>query len=78
MKEKMSFSGVSVVICIAALLTSCTSFGPRELRQGHLAYNTAVKATMDEELLLNIVRLRYLDTLEFLEATSISAQSSFT
>jgi hypothetical protein len=78
MKEKMGFSGVSVVMCMAALLASCTSFGPRELKQGHLAYNTAVKATLDEELLLNIVRLRYLDTLEFLEATSISAQSSFT
>jgi hypothetical protein len=78
MKEKMNFSGVSIAILLAALLTSCTSFGPRELKQGHLAYNAVVKASMDEELLLNIVRLRYLDTLEFLDATSISAQSSFT
>jgi len=78
MKAEMRFSSIPVVLLIAALLTSCTSFGPRELRQGHLAYNTAVKATLDEELLLNIVRLRYLDTLEFLDATSISAQSSFT
>ena len=46
------------------------------LRQGHLEYNISVKAASDEELLLNIVRLRYLDTIEFLAINSISAQTS--
>ena len=50
--------------------------GPKMLRQGHLEYNISVKAASDEELLLNIVRLRYLDTIEFLAMNSISAQTS--
>lgn len=50
--------------------------GPQMLKQGHLDYNTSVKAAADEELLLNIVRLRYLDTIEFLATNSISAQTS--
>lgn len=57
------------------LLTGC-SVGPRMLRQGHLEYNISVKAASDEELLLNIIRLRYLDTIEFLATNSISAQTS--
>jgi len=52
------------------------SVGPNALKQGHLRYNTSVKASADEELLLNIVRLRYLDTIEFLATNSISAQTS--
>jgi hypothetical protein len=52
------------------------SFGPQNLKQGHLSYNASVKAAADEELLLNIVRLRYLDTIEFLATNSISAQTS--
>lgn len=57
------------------LFSGC-SLGPKMLKQGHLSYNTSVKATSDEELLLNIVRLRYLDTIEFLATNSISAQTS--
>jgi hypothetical protein len=52
------------------------SFGPNLLQHGHLGYNEAVKSSADEELLLNIVRLRYLDTIEFLAINSISAQTT--
>jgi hypothetical protein len=65
-------------LCIVLLLLmhcGC-SFGPQNLKQGHLSYNASVKASADEELLLNIVRLRYLDTIEFLATNSISAQTS--
>ena len=57
------------------VLVSC-SFGPQNLKQGHLSYNSSVKIAADQELLLNIVRLRYLDTIEFLATNSISAQTS--
>ena len=49
-------------------------FGPRQLERGHSAYNRAVKSASDEELLLNVVRLRYLDTLAVLATTSVSSQ----
>lgn len=64
---------------LAALLALSTAgcvFGPRQLEQGHLAYNAAVKSAADSELLLNLVRLRYLDTLDFMATTSVSSQLS--
>jgi len=68
--------GRYLLTALAVLLAGC-SFGPRHLQDGHLAYNEAVRASSDKELLLNIVRLRYLDTIEFLSVNSISAQLSF-
>ena len=68
------FALMAVFFAIS-MIASC-SVGPKALRQGHLSYNTSVKAAADEELLLNIVRLRYLDTIEFLATNSISAQTS--
>ena len=74
----MKSQQVQIIICV--LLTSLAvgcSFGPRHLEKGHIAYNSAVKAGADDELLLNIVRLRYLDTIDFMATTSISSQISF-
>ncbi len=63
--------------CLLLLLVSGCSVGPQMLQGVYLSYNDRVRATVDEELLLNIVRLRYLDTIEFLAINSISAQASF-
>lgn len=63
--------------CLLLLLISGCSVGPQMLQGVYLRYNDRVRATADEELLLNIVRLRYLDTIEFLAINSISAQASF-
>lgn len=62
---------------LAALVAGCV-FGPRQLEKGHLAYNSAVQSAADDELLLNVVRIRYLDSLEFMATTSISSQLVFT
>jgi hypothetical protein len=56
-------------------LEGCAS--AERLSEGHLAYNEAVRQAADQELLLNIVRLRYLDTIEFLANTSINSTISF-
>lgn len=66
----------SALLLALSLSAGCT-FGPRQLKDGRLAYNEAMRASDDQELLLNIVRLRYLDSLEFLATNSISAQLSF-
>ncbi len=68
--------------CAFAFLALAASpgcnFGPKQMEEGHLAYNEALRSSGDDELLLNIVRLRYLDTVEFLATSSISSQLSFT
>jgi hypothetical protein len=56
------------------LLAGCASYGPDALNQTRLHYNEVVKATTEEQLLLNIVRLRYTDTPSSLAVSAIAAQ----
>jgi hypothetical protein len=63
-----------VAILSPLLLNACSSFGPRSLQQSRLGYNEAVKSTTEEQLLLNIVRLRYADTPSSLAVSAIAAQ----
>lgn len=62
------------MLCAAVGLTGCTVIGPESIRSGRLAYNEAVQVTSDQELLLNIVRLRYRDTPTILQIASINTQ----
>jgi len=61
-----------VVAC--ALATGCSVIGPRSLQQSRMQYNEVVKTTSEEELLLNIVRLRYTDTPSSMQVSNIAAQ----
>jgi len=76
MKPDTFFYYILASCLILVQITGC-SVGPQLLQGVYLSYNDRVRATADEELLLNIVRLRYLDTIEFLAINSISAQASF-
>jgi len=61
-------------VAVAMLVAGCTSFGPAVLLRGRLQYNEVVKTTGEEQLLLNIVRLRYTDTPSSLAVSAIAAQ----
>jgi hypothetical protein len=69
---------IEVISLIAALisLAACNHVGPRGLKSGRVLYNEAVATTSNEQLLLNLVRLRYRDNPSFLDVTSISTQYS--
>ncbi len=54
------------------LLTGC--FGPTTIRQTRIRYNEAIVRTNDEELLLNLVRLRYNEHPSFLPVSGLNAQ----
>ena len=54
----------ATLLCL--LLAVGCSFGPAMLPRTHLGYNEAIRQATTEELLLNIVRLRYLDIPYFL------------
>jgi hypothetical protein len=63
----------------AALLTSgCTHLGPESLRATRIDYNRAIQQTNDQELLLNLVRLRYRDTLYFLNVERVASSLEIT
>lgn len=57
-------------------MTACNSFGPNSLKAIHPLYNSAIIDTMNEEFLQNIVRLRYRDTVSFLDVVSVTSSSS--
>jgi len=58
------------------LLAGCGSIGPDQVRVNRTAYNEAVTETQEEELLLNLVRTRYLRSPSFLQVSSISSSAT--
>src|SRR5262245_7344077 len=59
---------------LALLLAPGCGFGPNTLQKTRLPYNESVKTTSEEQLLLNIVRLRYSDNPSSLGISNIAAQ----
>jgi hypothetical protein len=55
-------------------MAGCSTFGPGALLESRLRYNEVVKTTTEEQLLLNVVRLRYADTPSSLAVSTIAAQ----
>lgn len=64
---------VAVLAACAALIGGCTT-GPRNLQETRLLYNEVIKTTTEQQLLLNIVRLRYADTPSSLSVANVAAQ----
>ena len=59
--------------CLAALavLSGCTSVGPRTIQGDRFDYGTSVQKSFEEQLLLNMVGLRYGRAPSFIEVSSI-------
>ncbi len=65
----------SILALISILfLSACANLGPASLKGERNNYNVAVQRTNDEQLLLNLVRLKYRDTPFFLEVSSVASQ----
>lgn len=58
-------------------LSGCVHFGAEALRTSRIDYNDSLRVTEDEQMLLNIVRLRYRDRMYFLEADTVTTQFSY-
>ncbi|MDR0590655.1 MAG: hypothetical protein LBG09_02260 [Puniceicoccales bacterium] len=68
-----------VLYGVASLLAGgCASLGPRAVKQTHYEYNTAIAKITDEQVLLNLVRLKYRDMPYFLEVGNVSESRKFT
>ena len=64
-------------ILLACLLAVVGCAGPKALRHSRQQYNEAIQTTSAEQLLLNLIRLRYRDRPSFMELTSLSTQFAF-
>src|SRR5271165_3417468 len=61
-----------VLIAGWACLSGCV--GPKAVRYTRMQYNEVIRDTNDQQLLLNIVRLRYADSPVFIDLPSITSQ----
>src|SRR5271163_343784 len=67
-----SFCRVVVLVAMWAGVSGC--LGPKAVRYTRMRYNEVVRDTNDEQLLMNIVRLRYADSPVFIDLPNITSQ----
>ncbi|RME33196.1 MAG: hypothetical protein D6786_08300, partial [Gammaproteobacteria bacterium] len=65
---------VLLVLLLPLFLGACARIGPERIRHSSNDYNIAIQRTTDQQLLLNLVRLRYRDTPLFLEVSGVASQ----
>ena len=66
-----------IVSLMILLLAGCSSFGPKRIPGDHLSYNEAVARSANEQMLLNLVRLRYQHVPLFLAINSVLTQYTY-
>ena len=66
----------AIVFSLAVGLSGCSSFGPRTVPTDKFDYNGAIAESQQQELLLNLVRLRYGEPPVFLKVSSVISQYS--
>jgi len=66
----------ALIVC--TLVAGCTSHGPAAVQGSRTDYNVVLRKTDDEQMLLNLVRLRYRDRALFLEVSALNTQFTFT
>ena len=59
------------ILFFSVLHTGC-AVGPSALQRDHPRYTQALREIQDEHRLLNLVRMRYMETPVFLQITSIN------
>ena len=68
---------ILLILTLAVALSGCQSaFGPQALERTHPAYNEAIISSINEQMLQNLVRMRYRDVPFFLEISSVTASLS--
>ena len=72
--QKIVLNVIAAVALVA--VAGCASIGPGKLVDTHQGYNDAVQLAESREMLLNIVRLRFGDPIQFLAVSQINAQFS--
>jgi hypothetical protein len=69
---RRSFQQFAFILAAWAGISGC--LGPKAVRYTRLRYNEVVRDTNDEQLLINIVRLRYADSPVFVDLPNITSQ----
>ena len=71
---RQPYAPVLASVTLFVVVTGCANTrGPELVINSHIDYNKAVGQVLKQELLLNVVRRRYLESLQFLDVSSISS-----
>ncbi|MDR4505759.1 MAG: hypothetical protein MRK01_13390 [Candidatus Scalindua sp.] len=65
---------VSFLIVLCLFLPACGRFGPRQIPRDSFNYNEAIARSSNEQMLINLVRLRYREVPVFLAVGSVLTQ----
>ena len=68
---------VLLVAVLSPVMSACTSQGPTRLPPDRFDYNQAIARSANEQMLLNLVRLRYSEIPVFLAVSSVLTQYSY-
>jgi hypothetical protein len=61
-------------VSLSLVLISCTSYGPQTIERDRMDYGMSVRASIKEQLLANIVGLRYMEAPVFVDVSSVINQ----
>ncbi len=75
MRKVMRRTTLSLSLMLA--LGGCAHMGPNSIRGNRLDYNMAIQQTNDQELLLNLVRLKYRDRIYFMNVERVVSALEF-
>ncbi len=64
------------LLLVVWLVSACGTLGGKALRGSSISFNKALQQALSEQMLLNLVRVRYGETPVFVEVTSVSSQYS--
>lgn len=71
-------TGIRTFLLLAfCLIASSCSLGPAQLKGNRIDYNKSIQKSDSEELLLNLVRIRYSESPYFMQVSSISSSFSY-
>jgi hypothetical protein len=63
-----------LIIVLAVLVTSCSSYGPKTIERDQMDYGVSIHESIKQQLLGNIVRLRYIEAPMFVNVSSVINQ----
>jgi hypothetical protein len=76
-RSRHPISILIVALVLWLILPACTRFGPKGVPGDRFSYNEAISKSQKEQMLLNLVRLRYRDIPEFLSVSSVLTQYTY-
>ena len=71
--EQMTVGRILVLLVTGLTIAAC-SIGASVVKRDRFDYNTAIAQSWKDQMLLNVVKLRYADTPVFLDVTSVISQ----